>query len=679
MINKVDILHEIRTNALLIGNEANLSRAIPYVRDGLKPSQRAVVYGAYEQGYSSKKPHVKSLKLDGQVVGSWWPHGSEYSTIVRLTQPFVMNIPLLDMHGANGSQLGTPDAAASRYTEVRLSKACEEGLLQNIEKDTCEWIPNYSEDRVWPKILPALLPNLFVNGSDGMGYCYSQTWLPGNLTEFFEKVKEYLVSQKITYDNIFPDFPTGGIIVNKKDLTKIYETGTGSVILRGRASIENNVIKITELPYQIYVTPFMEQLKALTSPNAKGEVKISGISDIYNMSGDAGMLIEIECETDPSIILSKLYQYSSLQISLSANQYGIVDNIPELINLDRYIQVYIEHNITAIQKEYSHELQKASQRLEIVAGLIHAISILDDVIREIRAAKSSYEAANALKLNFSFTDAQAQAIVDMRLGKLANTEIDALNKEQAQLNKTIDACNKLLKSEKSQKKEFLKRLGAFVEAYAWPRRTDVVDIDLAAEKANTAQKVKVTENYTVALDENGYIKRILTSQYKPNKKAKYQTTEIVEDKKLLLISNRGIMYKLPVKRIPKASINSTGSAINGLLELQNNEKIIRILNGLENEEYLFFMTKKGLAKKTPYIEVSGLSKNIGAIVMKLAEGDEIILCKLVDSEVITISYNNKEKQINTDKFIAKSRTAGGVVAVKVKQNYYVNLLEGFGI
>ncbi len=677
MVNKVDVLQEIRTNALLIGNEANLSRAIPYIRDGLKPSQRAVIYGAYEQGYSSKKPHVKSLKLDGQVVGSWWPHGSEYSTITRLTQPFVMNLPLLDMHGANGSQLGTPDAAASRYTEVRLSKACEEGLLKNLEKDTCEWIPNYSEDKVWPKILPAILPNLFVNGSEGMGYCYSQTWLPGNLTEFSNKVKEYLNAGKVTYDNIFPDFPTAGIIINKKDLSKIYESGTGSVILRGRAVIEGNIIKITELPYQVYVTPFMEQLKTLTSPNAKGEVKIQGISDVYNMSGDTGMLIEIECEADPNIILNKLYQYSNLQISLSANQYGIIDSIPELINLERYIKVYIEHNIEVIKREYSYELQKASQRLEIVSGLIRATSILDDVIHEIRASSSASEAVINLKQKFSFTDLQAQAIADMRLGKLANTEIDILNKEQMQLNKIIDTCNKMLSSDKTQKKEFLKRLEAFVDEFGWARRTEVIDIDLAAEKTSVVNKVKVIENYTVVLDEKGYLKRILTSQYKVNKKAKYITVEIAEDQKLLLISNKGIMYKLPVKQIPKASINSIGTSANSLAPLQSDEKIIQIFNGLESESYIFFITKNGLAKKTPYQEISKLSKNIGATVMKLTKDDEIILCKLVESEVIKVVYNGKEKQINTDKFIAKSRTAGGVVAVKVKPNYYVDLLEGY--
>ena len=673
MTNVINILQEIREDALNIGNEANLSRAIPYVRDGLKPSQRAVIYGAYEQGYSSKKPHVKSLKLDGLVVGSWWPHGSEYLTIARLTQPFVMNLPLLDMHGANGSQLGTPDAASSRYTEVRLAKACEDGLLKNIEKETCEWIPNYSEDKVWPKVFPALLPNLFVNGSDGMGYCYSQTWLPGNLREFYEKVKEYLETDKITYDNIYPDFPTKGIIANKKDIAKIYETGSGTVILRGKAEIEGNIIKITELPYQVYVTPYLEQLKTLVTPNAKGETKISGISDIYNMSGENGMLIEIECESDPKVVLNKLYQYSNLQVSLSANQYGIIDSIPELINLQRYIEVYLAHNIEVIKREYSYELQKASQRLEIVSGLIRANSMLDAVISEIRASKSASDAVINLKNKFGFTNNQAQAIADMRLGKLANMEIAALNKEEAQLNKAIGDCNKILGSDKAQKKEFLKRFDLFVKDYGWDRRTEVQDIDLIAEKAAVTTKSKVIENYTVILEENGNIKRILTNQYKANKKAKYVAVEIAEDQKLLLISNKGFMYKLPVKQIPRAGINSMGTPVSSLITLQSKETIIQAFSGLEKEEFIFFITKTGLAKKTPWSEISKLSKNIGAMVMKLAEDDEILICKLIDSEKFIVLYNGKEKQIFSDKFIAKSRTAGGVVAVKVKKGSFINL------
>ena len=363
-----------------------------------------------------------------------------------------------------------------------------------------------------------------------------------------------------------------------------------------------------------------------------------------------------------------------MQVTLSVNQYGIIDSIPELINLQRYIEVYLDHNIDVIKREYAYECDKATQRLEIVLGLTRAISILDDVIHEIRGAKSTLDAISSLKQKFSFTDLQAQAITDMRLGKLANTEIDYLIKEQGQLNKTIDDCTKILNSEKAQKKELLKRLDAFVEAYRWDRRTEVCDMDLANEKITAVAKTRIIENYTVVLETNGNIKCILTSQYKAAKKVNYLVTEIAEDQKLLLISNKGLLYKIAVKQIPKASLNSIGTPVSNLITLQSGENIIQILNGFEPENYVFFVTKRGLAKKTPYQDLCKLSKNIGATVMKVAEDDEIILSRLLESEKIRVMYNNKEKIIDTDKFISKSRTAGGVTAIKVKSGNYVSVI-----
>lgn len=670
----IEIQDELKNNFFIYASCVNNERSFPDARDGLKPGMRATLWEMFTKGYASSKPHVKCAKVSGGTIATWWPHGDVgiYEAMVRLSQDWINNLVAIDFHGSNGSVLGGPDAANQRYTECRLAESTEECYFTNIKKNVVDFIDNFSEDEKWPQVFPAIAPILMINGSSGIGYTIAQDWLPHNLGELVERIKEYISTGSIAYTKLFPDFPTGGIIINKKEVADIYKTGKGRVILRGKAEIDGNNIKITELPYQVYAEPFIQKIKDLVNAGT-----LSGIEDIYNKSDDSGMLIEIECSAEAKIVLAQLYKLTELQTTFSANQMALVNGIPTLLTLKDYLDVYVDHNIDVIKREYSYELQKASQRLEVVEGLIRATSILDAVIDEIRVSRGISEAVDNLKQKFSFTDLQAQAIVDMRLGKLANTEIDTLNKEQAQLNKIIDACNKILSSEKAQKKEFLKRLEAFVEAYTWTRRTEVVDIDLVVEKANVTQKIKVAENYTIALDENGYIKRILTSQYKVNKKANYRTTEIAEDKKLLLISNKGIMYKLPVKQIPKAGINSTGTAINGLLALQRNESIIQIFNGLENEEYIFFMTRNGLAKKTLYKEVSGLSKNIGAVVMKLAEGDEIILCKLVDSEVITVVYNNKEKQINTDKFIAKSRTAGGVVAVKVKQNYYVNLLDGY--
>lgn len=666
----ININDELKNNFFIYASCVNNERSFPDVRDGLKPSQRAVLWEMYSKGYNSKKPHVKSAKVAGGVIASWWPHGdtSSYEALVRMSQPWLNNIPEIDFHGANGSLLGGPQAASSRYTECRLAKASEDGLFNALEKNIVKMIQNFSEDDTWPEVLPAIFPRLFVNGSQGIGYTIAQEWEPGNLQEFLEKVKEYLQHNHISYENIYPDYPTGGVIVNKSEIASIYKTGKGKVILRGKTKIVGNSILITELPYQVYAEAFIQKIKDLVNAST-----LTGIEDIYNKSGDDGLLIEIDCSVDPQIVLTKLYKLTDLQTTFSVNQMALINGTPVLLNLERYIQVYLTHNIDCIQREFTYDLNKATNRLEVVSGLIRATSILDDVITEIRRAKTSEAAVENLKIKFSFTDMQAKAIVDMRLGKLANTEIDTLNKEQAQLNKTITACNKILSSEKAQKKEFLRRLEAFVNTYGWDRRTEVVDIDLAAEKTIISRKAKVIENYTVVFDENGNVKRMLTNQYKAYKKAKHCAVEIAEDKKLILISNKGLMYKLPVKQIPKASMNSIGIAVSNLITLPDNEFIINIFSGFEEARYLFFITKHGLAKKTLYSDISNISKTIGTVVMKLSEDDEIILCKLVESENIKVLHNGKEKVINTDKFIVKSRTAGGVVAAKVKPGSFITI------
>lgn len=668
----IEIQDELKNNFFIYASCVNNERSFPDARDGLKPGMRATLWEMFTKGYSSTRPHVKCAKVSGGTIATWWPHGDVgiYEAMVRLSQNWVNNLVAIDFHGSNGSILGGPDAANQRYTECRLAKSAEDCYFATIKKNVVDFIDNFSEDEKWPQVFPAIAPILMINGSSGIGYTIAQDWLPHNLTDLAERIKEYITTGNIKISELAPDFPTGGVIINKKEIADIYKTGKGKVVLRGRVVIEGNSIKITELPYQIYAESFIQKVKDLVNADV-----LTGIEDIYNKSDDSGMLIEIECSADPQIVLNKLYKLTELQTTFSANQMALVNGVPRLLNLEDYIKIYIEHNINVIKREYSYDLQKASQRLEIVSGLIRATTILDEIIHEIRASKSALAAVNTLKEKFLFTAIQAQAIVDMRLGKLANTEVDALTKEQLQLTKVIAACNRLLNSDGLQKKEFLKRLGAFTTEYGWSRRTDVLDIDLAAEKVNNPAKTKVAENYTILLDSSGNLKRTLTSQYKTNKKVNYITTKIAEDQKLLLISNKGKMYKLPVKQIPKASINSVGTSASSLVPLQGNEKIIQIFNGLESKSYIFFITKNGLAKKTLYQEVRGLSKNIGALVMKITPDDEIILCKLVESEKITVSYNNKEKTLNTDRFIVKSRTAGGVVAVKVKPNYYVTLFE----
>lgn len=292
----INILNELKQDFLVYAQEVNCSRAFPDARDGLKPSQRAALYTMFRKGFTSDKPHVKSAKITGAIIGELWPHGdgSAYESIVRMSQNWINNIPEVDWHGANGSLLGGPEAASSRYTECRLSKAAEEGLFFNIKKNVVNFIPNFSEDDEWPQVLPALFPRLYINGSQGIGYTIAQEWEPHNLNELVEKIKEYLKKGKVSTDNIYPDYPTGGIIINKKDLHTIYETGRGSIILRGKAEIFGNFIQITELPYQVYVEPFIQKIKDLVNAGI-----LIGIEDICNKSGDDGLLIEIECSLDP--------------------------------------------------------------------------------------------------------------------------------------------------------------------------------------------------------------------------------------------------------------------------------------------------------------------------------------------------------------------------------------------
>ena len=673
----INILDELKTDFLVYAQEVNNNRAFPDAKDGLKPVQRAALWDMYLNNYSSNKPHVKSAKVTGSVIGHLHPHGdgSVYEAVVRMSQPWVTNIPEIDFHGANGSQIGGPDAASSRYTEVRLSKVSEDGFLSNIKKDVVDFIPNFSEDEMWPKVFPAIFPRLLVNGSSGIGYTIAQDWLPHNLTEVCNKVQEYLSKGKISCDNIYPDFPTGGIIVNKSELQSIYETGKGSVILRGKAEICKKYINITELPYQVYAEPFIQKIKDLVNAGT-----LSGIEDICNKSGDDGLLIEIECSENPEIVLNKLYKLTDLQVVFSANQMALVDGIPAMLNLKDYIKVYVDHNINCIKREYIFELNKAQARLEIVVGLIKAISIIDKVIAKIKAAKSSESAKQDLMTAFKFTENQAKAIVDMRLGKLANLEQEELNKEEVELNKTIEKCNKLLESEKLQKKEFSNRLNEFVNKYSWVRKTAVEDIDIEAEKQALKQHIKANvEDYYICLTAGNTLKKVVESSYKPQAKALTEDDKIISTIKVgakdrfVLISATGQMYKLQTDKIDICNMNATGMNINTLI----NDKIIALFTGNETEPYLFMITKNGLVKKISAQLVFGLSKLVGAPIMNVGEDDTIIDCRLVDdSTKIKYTLGAKTKELLVSDFLEKGRGAKGIVGIHLtKKLNSFNLLD----
>ena len=659
---------ELKQDFLVYAQEVNNNRAFPDARDGLKISQRAVLWEMFDKKYTSNKPHVKSAKVDGGVIANWHPHGSEYTTIVRMSQPWVNNIPEIDFHGANGSLIGGPDAAASRYTECRLSKVSEDGLFNAIDKKVVDFVPNYSEDQTWPAVFPAIFPRLFVNGSQGIGYTIAQEWEPGNLNEFVAKVKQHISKKKITFTDIYPDFPTGGTIINKKDLVDIYKTGKGKVILRGKTEILGKYINIYELPYQVYAEPFIQKVKDLVNSDT-----LLGVEDICNKSDDNGLFIEIECSSDPKVVLNRLYKLTDLQVTFNANQMALVDGYPQMLNLQDYIKVYVDHNIKCLVCEYTYDKEKTENRLEIVNGLLRALSIIDDIIQTIKAAKSTDEAKQKLIKKFSFTENQAKAIIDMKLGKLTNLEQKDLVNEKKELITTVTYCDLILGSEEMQNKEFLKRLNEFAKQYGWERRTEVTDVDLEEEK-QTLKQEKQEEKFIIILDNDGKIRKISSQIFNRNKlnNTDIKFIEINKKDRFVLISNKGTMYKCEEKTLnTNVKQNLSGTLFNCL---EKNEKIINIFTGLEDKDYLFFITKCGLAKKIEANIVFGLTKLAGAPVMKVNDKDEIIYCENVDDETsIKAVYNKKNKIIEVKNFIAKGRTAGGVVAIKTKPNTYIEI------
>lgn len=644
----IDVLDELHNDFLIYAKEVNESRAFPDARDGLKPSQRACLWEMYDKGYSSNKPHVKSAKVTGGVIGNWHPHGdqSAYEALVRMSQPWVNNIPEVDWHGANGSLIGGPEAASARYTECRLSKASEDGLFNHINENTVDNQLNFSEDLEWPKVFPAIFPRLFVNGGSGIGYTIANSWPLGNLNEFKEKVKDYL-NKEFNCKNIYPDFPTGGIIINKSEIENIYKTGKGLIVLRGKVEVNQNLIKITELPYQVYVEQFIQEVKNLSNSD-----KIE-INDIFNKSSKDGMLIEIECD-NPNKVLQKLYKLTDLQISYPVNQMALVDGTPKLLNLEDYIKVYYEFNIECLQREFNFKLVKAQNKLEIVDGLLKAVPIMDQIINIIRSSKSVDEAKKEL-IKLSFTENQSKAIIDLKLSRLTKLEVNKLKDEQKELNRVIKKCNNTLKNKDEQNKEFLNRLSEFVSKYGYDRHTEVVDIK--EEKDVIIKQDKVLEEYMIVLTKDQRLKRIKLSEYK---KSDEQVIKLSKNEKLVLITTCGMMYKITCAKIPLCTNKASGTLISDLQNVLG--EVLKISKEIIDEPYILFITNQNKALKIESKHLQA-SKSIGLKLMTLIDNDYINFINFVSDDT-NFLYNTK--QVDLKNILPKGRGSKGIKIRYVK-------------
>ena len=673
-IEQININDELHQNFIDFSYEANSQRAFADARDGLKPGQRACLWEMYDKGYSSSRPHVKSAKVSGGVVAAWWPHGtvSIYDTFARLSQKWINNIPEVDFHGANGSQIISGEAAADRYTEVRLSKAAEDGLFSGIKKSPVQMIKNFSEDAEWPEVLPALMPRLMINGCQGIGVTIANCWLPHNLKELGDVIINYLQTSHLDYSKLAPDFPSGGVITNKNELSPIYATGKGKVILRAKTEIKGNSIFITEFPYQVYVEPWIDEVKKLVNNET-----ISGIEDIYNRSSSKGILVEVECSNSPQFILNQLFKETDLQKSFNANQWALIGKTPKLLNLQEYLDVYIRHNLTCIVNENKFDLAKAEDRLEVVNGLLKALEDIDNIISLIKQSDSSKAAKEKLIKKYDFSEKQADAIIKMRLGSLAHLENVELNKEADELNSTINNCNNLIQNEQLQKEEFIKRLKEYIKKYGDVRHTELAQIDTKPEDKEI-QYVE-PEKVVVIMTESGLIKRIPASSFRTQRRGGkgIKTNDDIVNcvirtntvDNLMIFTNKGNMYRLLVDNIPEGSNTTKGVSIKTIVQMGPDENPTTIYSIYRDTDakYVLFVTKNGLVKKTLLDEYTKTRKRTGVAAISLREGDSLAnVCLIKDEPIMIITKAGMCIKFNSSDIVSTSRATSGVKGIELK-------------
>ena len=673
MVN--DVLHELGTNFIEYAVAVNSDRAIPDSKSGLKPVAKRILYDAYNSGFSSAKPHVKCALIVGDTMGRFHPHGdsSIYGALVRLSQDWVMRYPLIDFHGSNGNRDGD-GPAHMRYTEARLSKLSEEGLLSGLKKNNVDYIPNYSESEEEPVTLPSIFPNLLCNPNTGIGVAVACNWAPHNLNEVAQAIYDYMDGKDPSLPG--PDFPTGGIIINKDDIPSIMRTGHGSVKVRGKYVLEGNNIVFTEIPYGIATEPLIDSIGKLCDDG-----ELVGITDIRNESNrKKGFRLVLECSKDANIIklISLLFQKTDLQSSFSYNQVALIDKTPVELNLKDCCKIYVEHNTECIRRETEFDIKKAEDRLNIVEGLLKALANIDDIVALIKSSESSAKARIALQEKYGFNEEQAKAITDMRLGKLAGLERIEIENEKASLLNTIKDLKAILNNLVS---ELRKRLEDLVKKYGDARRTELTQVNEQKTKEEKEVELVSPEKCVVVITESGMLKRIPATSFRAQRKGgkgvKTQddiTSMVIRTNtvdSLMIFTDKGKMYRLVVNNIPEGTNTSKGTSARALIEMEANENVQTIYSIYRDTDaqYVLFVTKKGLVKKTALSEYVGTkkAKGIGAITLK--EGDTIAAVTLVKEEpLIIVSKNGYAIKFNTNEISATGRLTAGVKGIGLGEN-----------
>ena len=671
--NKIDLFQEMSQNFIEYAVSVNSDRAIPDATTGLKPVAKRILWAAYDSGKTSSKAPVKSATVVGEVMGKWHPHGdsSIYGALVRLAQPWVMRYPLMFIHGNLGNQDGD-GPASMRYTETRLAKIAEDGMLNYLKKNAVEYMPNYDETLEEPVNLPSIFPNLLCNPNTGIGVAMACNWASHNLGEVAQAIYDYMDGKEPMLPG--PDFPTGGIIINSKDIPQIMRTGRGSVKIRGKYTIEKQKIIFTEIPYGVNT----EDLVAEIGKVCDEEKKIEGIAAIRNESNKKGLRLVIECDksTDPASIINKLFAYTNLQTSFSYNQVALINKTPTEMNLTKCCQIYVKHNIECLVRECKFDLEKATARQEIVDGLLRALEDIDNIIALIKDSASSSAAKDNLISKYQFTEPQAKAIVDMKLGKLAGLEKIELNQEAEELRGLIASLTALLNSEEQQEMMIRKRLAEVVAKYGDKRRTELCNIEIPKEEKEI--EAVAPEDCVVFMSQSGDVKRIPAASFKVqnrNGKGVKSEDDAVMDiistntiDTLMIFTDKGKMYRILVDNLPSGTNTSKGVKIGTLINLEPGERAIAItsLYRKSQAKYVVFITKQGLFKKSLLEEYTSVKRSTGIQAIKLKEGDEIAnvtFCN--EEEFIIITKQGMSIRFETNLIAPIGRATSGVKSIKL--------------
>jgi len=661
---QIKIEDEMKTSYINYAMSVIVMRALPDVRDGLKPVHRRILYAMQEPGIASNKPHKKSARIVGEVLGKYHPHGdsSVYDAIVRMAQDFSIRYMLVDGHGNFGSVDGD-SAAAMRYTEVRMARIAEE-MLADIDKDTVDFVPNYDESLKEPSVLPAKVPNLLINGSAGIAVGMATNIPPHNLGEVVDGIIMMIDNPDVTVNEVMtaikgPDFPTGGLILGHAGIREAYHTGRGSVKMRAQTRIESmsngkHRIIVTEIPYQVNKARLIESIAALVRDKV-----IDGITDLRDESDRSGMRIVIELRRDVNadIILNQLYKHTQMQETFGVNMLALVDGQPRILNLAQVIRYYLDHQKDVIVRRTKFELAKAKDRAHILEGLIIALDNLDAVIKTIRQSRTVDIAREALQANFSLSEKQAQAILEMRLQRLTGLEREKIEQEYKDILEQIEYLESILADEHKVLEVIKEELLDVKKRFGDARRT-VITSDTGSFDV---EDLIAEEDVVITLTHGGYIKRLPVDTYRSQRRGGRGVTgmgtkeeDFVEHlfvatthHNILFFTNRGRVYRLKAYEIPEASRTAKGTAIVNLLALENREIVTAVVpvKEFDAQRYLFMATKKGIVKKTKLMEYD-TSRRVGLIAIILDEDDDLIDVKLTNGDMNVLLGTEKGMAIN---------------------------------